>query len=690
MKRIARIRPAWLPKLILAVVSPFVFFGVLEFSLRLTGYGWDTRFFIPDTEGAEDAYRTNPRYTERYFPASFGLKPFNFRIQKSKPDGSKRVFLIGESAAMGVPEPGFGMAPQLEAMLRESFPGESIQVYNLGITAINSHAILPIVRQAVDFDPDLLVFYMGNNEVVGPYGPGSATAGKMPPLAMIRLSLWLKGTRTGQLLSSFIRSTASRQSDWRGMEMFVEKSVPPDDPKLQTTYQNFAANLDAMLEHASDANIPAIVSTVAVNHIDCAPFSPVETDDGRNADSLFHEGRNQMAMGNSEAGARLLRQALEHDALRFRADQRINEIIREATRNWEGVQLVDCAEALFPGGRERFFEHVHLTFEGNFEVARHLSQAVGAKLFPQTPSSGELERDIVENAVGFSEVGRLEQWQSMNDLVTRPPFTGQSTYAEDREHAILELSRLKQNITPQTLAATSSTVENALRQNPSTWLNLYAAKVAVQRSRYLESLAALDAHDRLAPAVAESRVIRGVALAQSGDPEKAVEVFRSIIESEPYYPQTYALLSSLWAAMGQAAKGSATFATWVEEMPTNRGIRIAYAQLLAAQGKMDAAATQWEIVLDIVPDDERALLPLILYRFQQGNNKEAIDRMLAAHAYNPRNFTNNDRLVQVYQQNGDKKATLRFMRDLMDSGPMSEALRRDYQQLQAAMATEER
>ncbi|MDQ8202621.1 hypothetical protein [Pelagicoccus sp. SDUM812003] len=687
MKLPFRTGPSWLPKLILAVVSPLAFLGTLELALRIADYGRDSRFFIADQQGPDGAYRTNPRFTELFFPASFGLKPFNFRLLKEKPAGEVRVFLIGESAAMGVPQAGFGMAPQLESILRQRFPGQVVQVYNLGITAINSHAILPIVKQAVRFDPDLLVFYMGNNEVVGPYGPSSVATERMPPLALVRASLWLKSTRIGQLLSNAMGAAAGRDRDWRGMEMFVQKSVAPDDPRLHATYRNFSANLSEMLELASQAGIPSVVSTVAVNHLDCAPFVPIETDGGRSADELFYEGRELTRSGRVEEGEQALRLALQYDALRFRADQRMNQIIREAAAGRSGVTLVDSAQALFPAGRESFFEHVHFTFEGNFRVARLLADAAGPLLFPGAGEAwDEASAEVVARDIGFSDLGRLEQWKVMNDLVTRPPFTGQSTYLEDRRYALETMDRLGERLAQGGVAKAANSVADALSSNPRAWLYLYQAKIELQRSRFQAALDALDRHDALAPEVAESMVVRAIVLAQSGKPERGLALLRSVVEKEPHYPQTYPLLASLWIAMGKASEGAADFAAWVESMPANRGIRLAYSQLLAAQGLVEEAAGQWEAVLQIVPDDERALLPYLQYLFQQNRSDEAIDRMLEAHAYNPRNFSNNDRLVQLYQQKGDKERTLEFMRDLMASGPVSEELEREYERLEAALA----
>jgi hypothetical protein len=114
------------------------------------------------------------------------------------------VVVLGESAAQGVPAPQFGFAAQLRAQLRSRYPGRAVEVINTGIVAINSHAVYQIARQMADLSPDAFVVYMGNNEVVGPYGPGCAYLSEMPPLWVIRLSIWVKSTRTGQLVNAAV------------------------------------------------------------------------------------------------------------------------------------------------------------------------------------------------------------------------------------------------------------------------------------------------------------------------------------------------------------------------------------------------------------------------------------------------------------------------------------------------------
>ena len=252
--------PLLFPRLLVAVAAPILFFCALEGALRLAGYGKPTELFIPDVKPG--FYRTNPNFTAPFIPPSFGIQPLNFRIRRHKAPGSVRVFVLGESAAQGMPEPDFGFAAQLGAQLRARYPGKALEVVNLGITAINSHVVYRAARQAADFEPDLLVIYMGNNEVVGPYGPGCAYLSASPPLWFIRASVLVRGTRTGQLLADLLGRlvpSGSRARDWRGMETFSDDSVRGEDPRLEAVYRNFSTNLQDIVALAGRAGIKTVL-----------------------------------------------------------------------------------------------------------------------------------------------------------------------------------------------------------------------------------------------------------------------------------------------------------------------------------------------------------------------------------------------------------------------------------------------
>jgi hypothetical protein len=190
----------WLYRALLAIGGPLLVLAALELGLRLGGYGHSPAFLIPDPD-RPGFLRTNPAFASLFLPASFDLRPLNFRVAAQKPPNTLRVVVLGESAAQGVPVPSFGFAPQLRAQLRACYPGRNIEVIDTGIVAINSHVIYRIARDVRMLQPDWFVVYAGNNEVVGPYGPGCAYLNRMPPLWVIRLSVALRGTRTGQWLT---------------------------------------------------------------------------------------------------------------------------------------------------------------------------------------------------------------------------------------------------------------------------------------------------------------------------------------------------------------------------------------------------------------------------------------------------------------------------------------------------------
>ena len=74
---------------------------------------------------------------------------------------------------MGDPEPAFGFGRILQVLLQAKYPARHFEVVNVAITAINSHVIRQIARDCAPRQGDLWIIYMGNNEVVGPFGAGT-------------------------------------------------------------------------------------------------------------------------------------------------------------------------------------------------------------------------------------------------------------------------------------------------------------------------------------------------------------------------------------------------------------------------------------------------------------------------------------------------------------------------------------
>ena len=291
-----------------------------------------------------------------------------------KPAGTFRVFVLGESAALGDPEPAYGAGRYLQVLLGERHPSEKFEVVNVAMTAINSHAILPIARECARHQGDLWIVYMGNNEMVGPFGAVAVFGAQTPLLAVIRLNLALQTTRVGQLptaLGRKLRPNPATPSAWGGMEMFLRNKLRPASPHKRSAYHHFQENLRDILKTGLDSGAKVVLSTVAVNLKDCPPFASAADPDvpqgGRDkfeqlcaegdraeeqglwtqaveryeqaavldphfAELQFHWGACLLQLAHTNSASEHLQLACDNDALPFRSDSGINNIIRQEAR----------------------------------------------------------------------------------------------------------------------------------------------------------------------------------------------------------------------------------------------------------------------------------------------------------------------------------------------------------------------
>lgn len=218
-----------------ALLSPVLALVLVELLLRLGGFGYPTSFFLEAERGNQRILTENARFGWRFFPHQLARAPRPIVLPADKAPGTCRIFVLGESAAMGDPEPAYGFPRILEVLLKARFPDKKIEVVNAGMTAINSNVILPIARDCAGHRGDVWVIYTGNNEVMGPFGPGTIFGAQSPNLTLLHASLALKTTRIGQLLDEAVtRAGIGRPvpQAWAGMEMFLKEQIRRDDPRL--------------------------------------------------------------------------------------------------------------------------------------------------------------------------------------------------------------------------------------------------------------------------------------------------------------------------------------------------------------------------------------------------------------------------------------------------------------------------
>lgn len=458
-----------------AVLAPVLILILLEAGLRIGNVGYRTDLLVPCTMRGQSASCYNLFFPAPFFPPGMIKTPQVYAIPAQKPSNTFRIFVLGESAAMGDPDPAYGFSRYLEVMLRERYPSMNFEVVNTGSVAINSHVLLPIARELANQQPDVFIIYSGNNEVVGPYGPGTAltSAGRIT-LPLIRASIFARSTRLGQLLTSM----GAQKREWRGMEMFLDKQIRASSPLMRGVYANFEANLRDTIEVARKSGAQVIVATAATNLRDCAPFGSLHKEDlppdalrswsalfergseleqqgayeealksyvsaaaidGEYAELEFRIARCLEKVGNGKDAKAHFSRARDLDALRFRADSRINDINRSVAASFPGVDLLD-ADALLGNesadkitGSDLIYEHVHLTPKGNYIIARAVFSKVAGSLSSRKLQATETDvpsEDECEHWLALTGADRSRVNSEMLRRLQEPPFSGQLNHSE--------------------------------------------------------------------------------------------------------------------------------------------------------------------------------------------------------------------------------------------------------------------
>jgi tetratricopeptide (TPR) repeat protein len=284
----------------IAIVGiPALFFAALEGGLRLIGLGTHYKYFNELEINGELHYQDNKSFANQFYPPSLGVAPLNNTLKASPSEDSVRVYVLGGSAAQGFPHVNHGLDRHLSAHLSAALPNKTIEVINTAMTSVNSHVVYEVARTLPEDSADYAVILMGNNEVVGPYGPSTFNQNFLSNLTLIRTLQALKRTRTWQAIAMLMQklqpTSGEQELEWEGMQMFSGFSVEYDDPRLDAVYRHYEQNLRDIIKLLQDKNMHVIVSSVPVNLRHSAPFGSSHKDALSDADKQRWSTLNQQA-----------------------------------------------------------------------------------------------------------------------------------------------------------------------------------------------------------------------------------------------------------------------------------------------------------------------------------------------------------------------------------------------------------
>ena len=683
----------WSFRIVALTIVPALLFLLLEITLRMVGYGFSTNTTIKCKIDDKAFYHSNPKFAWRFFHPSIARTTDPFVFSASKPKDTYRIFVMGASAAAGTPDGAFCFGRILQVMLRLKYPKTSFEVITPAMPAINSHAVLEIADDCTRCQSDLFIIYLGNNEVVGPYGTGTVFSPLSSNLSLIRFGIALKATRLGQLISNLLSSIGAGDTPkvWRGLEMFLKKQIRADNTNLPIVYQHFQSNLQDIRHLACRKGIGIIFCTVSSNLKDSPPFASLhrpnltnaekkswdklyqkgieyETDgkyaeaveqyltaaefDSCYADVQFRLGRCYWAMGEYQKSKERYIQARQLDTLRFRADKQINEIIRNVAcdRTAEDVYLLDAVRIFEKNspheitGEEFFLEHVHMNFKGNYLLAKAVFEQA-ENIIPERirlnkayarpfPTEEECTRYLA-----YTDWDRYKILSKiLSDYFRQPPFTNQ--LYNDRRISQIEqkLEALEDSLSPKVLNEVEEQYRWAIQQEPSDWWLHW---------KYGELLEDLEDHNA------------------------AARQYRLVLDHVPYCFEAYAKLGFLFGKEGDLDEAIAHNLEAIRIYPFFADACFNLGLAYHVQGRIDKAVEHYSKAIRIGPDQAQAYNNLGLLLFQQRKVDEAIETYRNGLMLVPDNLDLHYNLGIVLEEQGHRDEALEELRTALQIDPNS-------------------
>ncbi len=415
---------------VLTLLTPLLFAAALEGAVRLLIYtplvddpylniGAVPSFFDKTTVDGR-------RYHRVSHDAAYRDRGILFPVEKDP--GSVRIFCLGGSASAGWPHPKQEIyTAHLQQALQAAFPERELEVINVSAHAYASYRVRLIFESVLDFDPDALVIYSGNNEFLEPrtYMDREARAVRFAAAlnrsATYRLGVHLVGRLRNPAASLDGGDRENIQYDMWSKIARVTRQLREDPVQLERVKEHYAFNIESMVTDAEARGVPVVLVTVPVNLRDWLPNVSRHGVSGAAYEawrSAYDAGRAALLQGDADAALRALQRAVQLDPVHaeshyhlaraqegvgayatalesyirandldhnpFRAISDFNASLEAIADRHANARVAPVAEAFlresapYAPGFDLLLDYVHPTRRGNLLVARTVFDALVA------------------------------------------------------------------------------------------------------------------------------------------------------------------------------------------------------------------------------------------------------------------------------------------------------------------------
>ena len=487
-----------------------------------------------------------------------------------KPEGVSRIVILGGSIAVPFSEE---EASKLQTFLGRALPGRRTELLACGMGAYDSRRESLLLRELLDYSPDLVILLSGNNEYYNIAVPH-------PRLFLLRHHLRAFWT-------------------YRKLESLFELLGWHPGPQSQGNTDadaGFEKNLRAMARMSRARGVPLVLLTLGANLRDSPPSSPEASAEnpiyfeamraweegryGRAAEGFrkfltasprdpfahYYLAKSLERLGKPGSAAEHYLLAADYDQPGERSSPRRNDIIRRVARE-EGAILADV-EKLFRTlspqgipGRELFRDPCHWHREYYPLVSLTVLRAVYVQ-------------DLREGVSALAPAGAWRwDWASGLDAALRAPKIDPKMarhYFEDMLYTALAHAIVLRR--DQMWEASVDFMQQALRRHPAWFESLTesaASLTPLYQKHWFQERRQHAAEDW--PAVL---VHIGEAYRREGRTQVALEKFSQALASQPYYFQARLRHAIALASLGRWPRAAAGFDSLIRDYPECRELKL--------------------------------------------------------------------------------------------------------------------
>lgn len=572
-------------KLFFSAVMTLLFFVTLEGSLAIfglkpvattedpfVGFAGQVPLFVKSTGASGSTEYVTARNKLRWFNRQ--------RFPADKPANGYRVFCLGGSTTYGHPyddKTSFG--GWLRELLPEADPSKQWEIINCGGISYASYRVANLMKELLEYEPDLFIIYTGHNEFLEARTYGQlletpslvlragglasrtrtfAAVSRLMKAVGVTNSAQAKPNTSGELLPSEVNTLLDSAV---GLEVYHR-----DDQHRQHVFEHFRLNLRRMVEMARQRGAKVILVSPAANIGQCSPFksehksdligpallewnrlyaqadqlysqqdyaaalAPINRAvelDGRHAATLYLRGRILLALGEAKRARRDFEKARDEDVCTLRAPAEVIEAVRETAADLQ-VPLVDFVDwveknsADGVAGDALFLDHVH----GTIEAYRELAALLASKILElgDLENARPLTAEMIAAATDrvMSRIDAAEHGAALRNISKVYSWAGKK---EDADRIALRAMELIPDDAETVYQAANANVRLG---NVDEGIRLYE-RVAELNPSYAASV-----HASL-----------GFAYGVKGDEQKCMEHYQQALKLNPNYPDIHYNLGTI-------------------------------------------------------------------------------------------------------------------------------------------------